>query len=88
MTLFHILRAVANLTCFLSPLISLEFGLIGGKISPTSIQNLILFFYLNHKVEDLRAHIQRYVNEVKRIEELLALREKERMELLDQVFQF
>jgi hypothetical protein len=36
-------------------------------------------------VEDLRGHVQRYVNEVKRIEELLALREKERMELLDQV---
>jgi hypothetical protein len=39
----------------------------------------------NFQVEDLRSHIQRYVNEVKRIEELLALREKERMELLDQV---
>ncbi len=31
-----------------------------------------------------RAHIQRYINEVKRIEELLALRERERSELLEQ----
>ena len=36
------------------------------------------------KIEDLRAHIQRYVTEVKRIEEILALRERERTELLDQ----
>jgi len=38
------------------------------------------------KADDLRGHVQRYVNEVKRIEEILALREKERMELLEQVF--
>ena len=36
------------------------------------------------KIEDLRSHIQRYVTEVKRIEEILALRERERKELLDQ----
>ena len=36
------------------------------------------------KIEDLRSNIQRYVTEVKRIEEILALRERERTELLDQ----
>ena len=36
------------------------------------------------KIEDLRAHIQRYVTEVKRIEEILALRERERADILDQ----
>ena len=35
------------------------------------------------QIEDLRAHIRRYVTEVKRIEELLAIREKERVEILD-----
>ena len=37
----------------------------------------------DEKIEDLRAHIRRYVTEVKRIEELLAIREKERVEILD-----
>ena len=37
----------------------------------------------DEKIEDLRAHIRRYVTEVKRIEELLAIREKERIEILD-----
>ena len=36
------------------------------------------------KIEDLRSNIQRYVTEVKRIEEILALRERERTELLAQ----
>ena len=36
------------------------------------------------KIEDMRAHIQRYVTEVKRIEEILAIREKERKDLLEQ----
>jgi chromosome segregation ATPase len=36
------------------------------------------------RIEDLRSHIQRYINEVKRIEELLSLRERERSEILDQ----
>ena len=36
------------------------------------------------KIEDLRSHIQRYVTEVKRIEEILPLREREQKKLLDQ----
>ena len=36
------------------------------------------------QISDLRLHVQRYVNEVKRIEELFAVREKERSELLEQ----
>lgn len=35
-------------------------------------------------IRDLSIQIQRYVNEVKRVEELLAHREKERSELLQQ----
>ena len=36
------------------------------------------------KIEDLRYHIQRYLTEVKQLEEILALREREQKELLDQ----
>ena len=36
------------------------------------------------KIEDLRSHIQHYVTEVKRIEEILPLREREQKKLLDQ----
>ncbi len=39
---------------------------------------------LESQISDLRSHVQKYVTEVKRIEELLASREKERIELLQQ----
>lgn len=36
------------------------------------------------EIRELKGHVQRYVNEVKRIEELFAVRERERNELLQQ----
>ncbi len=39
---------------------------------------------LKAEAEDLRAHVRKYVGEVKRVEELLAQREAERDELLGQ----
>ena len=38
----------------------------------------------NEEIVDLRAQVQRYIKEVKRVEELVAAKEKERIELLDQ----
>lgn len=44
----------------------------------------VFLSFFKSKISDLTENVQRYVNEVKRIEELLALRDKERSELLEQ----